>query len=808
MRTISTIMIILVMTGIGIISTHSKIRQKRTWIIDSFTIEEENPGPHPYILGTINVERSYLVMFFLKGRGVDEEPKDVLSINVRTGELLVHKKVDYETYRNLSFRFEARDERLNLDTRLGVEIKILDINDHAPVFKYPHYEQKLEESAPQGELVTTVSASDGDDPTTPNGTFTFTLESVTPKTDNVEFYITQNNTTGNIYFKGCLDYKKAQKYTLLIKATDKGDKKQLSSTSTLVLNITDKNNHLPVIIGHTGNGTIKERERGVEVLRLKVSDRDSPGSPAWKAKFTLHEDPENYFKIHTDPNTNDGILTVIKAMDYEEQTSRNVSISVENEVPYFFCKVKTRTLWGLWDVETLPKESSTSALYPVTITVQDVNDPPEFVPPVQVRMIKENAKIGTFLGKLTVKDPDKTFGNSFHFVKGEDKNNWVAVDSETGQVLVNKVMDRESPLVNQSTYTVIMYAVTKAQPPQTGTGTLLILLEDENDNVPLLINNTVSMCLSDEKTMTTITAEDPDLTPHTAPFHYELLEDDEMQGKWTIEPKDGRTAYLFKENTVYAGHYKIRIKISDNQGYGSVQKLSITVCDCTSKSGTMTKCDNTVRNFKAQPSLSAIGIMSFAFLLLPVVLLMTLLFCEKRNKSMILPDDVPGNLIRSNTEMPGTDCKVPLEMCQSVMSQSTVKMSNGFSKQHSMLHNDFQGSSATSIENQMLGKSLCRKSMSKNCVTYYIHDDNFKKVLSDRLDQMLLQLHTPERVLSDYKPHCYAYEGEPDENRDENLDTLYIPEIDFHPDILSNLDSRFTNLAAVCRLHVMSKKLG
>ncbi|MCJ8741382.1 hypothetical protein PDJAM_G00069990 [Pangasius djambal] len=264
-----------------------------------------------------------------------------------------------------------------------------------------------------GTLVTKVSALDCDDPNTCNGTFKFTLESVTPKTDNVEFYITQNNTTGNIFFKGCLDYEKAQKYTLLIKATDNGDKVQLSSTSTVVLNIIDKNNHLPVITGHTGTGTIKERESGVEVLRLKVRDEDSPGSPAWRAKFTLHGDHGNYFKIHTDPETNDGILTVIKAMDYEEQTSRNVSIIVENEVPYFFCKVKTHKSWGLWDVETLPKESSTSTLYTVTITVQDVNDPPEFVPPVQGITIKENTKIGTFLVNLTVKDPDKTFGSSF-----------------------------------------------------------------------------------------------------------------------------------------------------------------------------------------------------------------------------------------------------------------------------------------------------------------------------------------------------------------------------------------------------------
>lgn len=52
----------------------------------------------------------------------------------------------------------------------------------------------------------TVFASDGDDVSTPNGTFNFRLVSVAPKTDNVEFYMIQNQNTGSIYFKGCLDY--------------------------------------------------------------------------------------------------------------------------------------------------------------------------------------------------------------------------------------------------------------------------------------------------------------------------------------------------------------------------------------------------------------------------------------------------------------------------------------------------------------------------------------------------------------------------------------------------------------------------
>lgn len=70
--------------------------------------------------------------------------------------------------------------------------------------------------------------------------------------------------------------------------------------------------------------------------------------------------------------------------------------------------------------------------------------------------------------------------------------------------------------------------------------------------------------------------------------------------------------------------------------------------------------------------------------------------------------------------------------------------------------------------------------------------------------QRLSQLQTQEQELNDYKPHCYAHEGEPNENFGENLDTLSISEPDFHPDFLIHLTSRFTNLAAVCRPDLMS----
>lgn len=57
---------------------------------------------------------------------------------------------------------------------------------------------------------------------------------------------------------------------------------------------------------------MKETVNNTLVCRVQAEDKDTTGTAAWKVKYEVHGDTGNNFQIETDPETNDGLLYVIK----------------------------------------------------------------------------------------------------------------------------------------------------------------------------------------------------------------------------------------------------------------------------------------------------------------------------------------------------------------------------------------------------------------------------------------------------------------------------------------------------------------
>ncbi|KAK7128442.1 hypothetical protein R3I94_016875 [Phoxinus phoxinus] len=370
------VVIVLLVASVSIqCATASKqnLRKKRAWVVDSLSMEEELSGPFPYKLGDLNIEKTVLEEYFIHGQGIDKDPKGIISVK-SNGSVYALGKVDYEEYKRLTIRLT------NESTNVAVDIVIQDVNDHAPVFNKEVYEITIDESTPQGERLVTVLATDIDQFGSANSLFTLRIVSVSPQTSNTEFFIEQTgaDVTGTISFKGCLDYEETQKYTILVEAKDHGEKLQLSSTSTVILNIIDKNNHLPEFTGATAS--FKAQASGEPVCRLQVTDADSRGSAAWRARYSLRGDKAQHFKIQTDPDTNDGVMTVTEPLNDEEKSNLSLTVIVENEEPFFYCRVTGRPKHGLWDVHhSRGRSSSTSASLLITNVNKDDSEPSVFV---------------------------------------------------------------------------------------------------------------------------------------------------------------------------------------------------------------------------------------------------------------------------------------------------------------------------------------------------------------------------------------------------------------------------------------------
>ncbi|KAK1887577.1 Cadherin-13, partial [Dissostichus eleginoides] len=134
---------------------------------------------------------------------------------------------------------------------------------------------------------------------------------------------------------------------------------------------------------------VYEGSTGV-VVNLTVDDRDDPDTGAGRAIYSIiNGDPTLSFEIQTNPDNNEGMLSVIKPLDYEAERFHALLIKVENEDPL------------VPDVGYGPSSTAT-----VRVTVLDINEGPVFFPdPLTVNKM-ENIPLGSFVASLNATDPD------------------------------------------------------------------------------------------------------------------------------------------------------------------------------------------------------------------------------------------------------------------------------------------------------------------------------------------------------------------------------------------------------------------
>ncbi|XP_003474066.2 desmocollin-3 isoform X1 [Cavia porcellus] len=612
-------------------------RSKRRWAPIPCSMQENSLGPFPLFLQQVQSDaaQNYTVFYSISGRGVDQEPLNLFFIDRDTGNLFCTRPVDREEYDVFDLiAYASTADGYSADLPLPLPIKVEDENDNHPIFTEAIYNFEVPESSRLGTTVGVVCATDRDEPDTMHTRLKYSIVEQTPKAPGL-FSVHPNTgviTTVSHY----LDREVVDKYTLIMKVQDMdGQFFGLMGTSTCIITVKDSNDNAPTFRQNSYETSVEENAYNVQILRIPIEDKDLINTANWRANFTILKGNENgYFEIITDHVTNEGILRVVKPLNYEENRQVVLEIGVSNEAPF------------VRDVSRVT--SMNRAL--VTVQVRDQDEGPECNPEAQYVRIKENSAVGSKFNGYKAYDPENKNSNDLRYKKLHDPKEWIKIDETSGSIMLSKILDREAAAPQYDLYNITVLAIDKDG--RSCTGTLAVNIEDVNDNAPEILQDSIVIC-KQKMAYTDISAVDRDGPVYGAPFHFSLANPSpEVNKIWTLSKVNDTAARLSYQKNAQLQEYTVPVAVKDRGGQSATKVLRVNLCDCSHPS----QCVSMARSAGVVLGKWAILAILLGIALLLSVLLTLVCGVVSARKGKQFPEDLAQqNLIISNTEAPGDD---------------------------------------------------------------------------------------------------------------------------------------------------------
>uniref|UniRef100_A0A3Q2D844 Desmoglein-2-like n=1 Tax=Cyprinodon variegatus TaxID=28743 RepID=A0A3Q2D844_CYPVA len=657
-----------------LVRSHSGVnllRHKRAWVIPPTILRENVDYTQKEYISRIRFDlpKGTKVRYELKGKGADQYPFHVFVVDEK-GLVRVTKVLDREQIPvyNVSLQ-PLREDGSALNENITLQLKVEDDNDNPPRFD-SSMKAEVDECIPEGTSVLQIKASDADDPETSNAQIAYSIIDQKP---HDHFKMTKD---GLIYVDyPHLDREEEDTYILTVTAADLyGAPGGHTTTGTVTITLNDVNDNPPTL-EKSYEGSIEENKFGVEVMRIKAQDNDLDNTENWEAVFDIVKGNEDgYFSIKTDPKTNEGILVLEKAVDFEKVKTMDLGLVVRNKAPPFGSSGGGASgasggggasgasgggsSGGGGGSGGGSGGSSGTALktYPIKINVKNQPDPPHFDSVAKAIPVTRNQpfSINNIVARYPAIDGDT--GNpakNVTYLKANDPLNWLSIDPQTAEIKLTKdpYSDPSTRRLVNGTYFAEILCITDDMPAKTATGTIAIEVQPFNDHCPKLTTDLMSMCTSENKLI--VNAEDEDAFPFGAPFNFSI-DPDGTQGSWQVKQHNETAAIVQAMEDLWPGVYKLMFVVEDQQGKScpESQKLKVSVCVC--KDGDVCKKQT------APPAKlvgAGIGLLFLGLLLLLLIpLLMCLCQCGSAAKYKDLFTDVPystkSHLIHYDTEPP------------------------------------------------------------------------------------------------------------------------------------------------------------
>nr|XP_024660380.1 B-cadherin-like [Maylandia zebra] len=536
-------------------------RRKRDWVIPPLSVTENKRGTYPLKVAQIRSsdDKKKKLFYSITGPGADLPPAGRFTMDREMGNLYVTQPLDREE--TASYTFEAHavaDGAGQAYDPMEIKVIVIDQNDNKPYFTV-EYNANVAEATTIGTEVVRVEAKDDDEPNTDNSELRYRILNQDPPlpTDNM-FEI--NPITGSIRITGRgLDREKYPQYTLTVQAADMAGE-GLTGQTNVILTVTDSNDNAPVFTQSSYTATVDENKKDVVVVRMIVTDEDEPQTPAWNAKFKIVSgDPDGLFTVKTGTNKHEGILSTAKELDFGTASKHTLLVSVENEIPFAGVSVVTSTAT-------------------VVVNVKDVNEAPIFDPKEKLVVKPEDLAVDEVVVQYTASDPDTARKQTVSYKIMNDPAGWLNVDKDTALIKVRASMDREAIFVTNNRYIATIGAYDDDAVPATGTGTLIIQLEDVNDNAPIIEQHKIMVCNKDPAPQL-LSVTDKDGPEFGAPYSVSLQ--GMSKTNWTARMNDTRQGIILNLATeLPSGNYSVILTVADKHGLGQDNIIKAEVCDC------------------------------------------------------------------------------------------------------------------------------------------------------------------------------------------------------------------------------------
>ncbi|XP_067852675.1 protocadherin-10-like [Heptranchias perlo] len=432
-------------------------------------------------------------------------------------------------------------------------ILVQDANDNAPVFPQSVYRVSLLENVPKGAIVIKLNATDLD--ASSNGEIVYSFSSHTPV--GVRELFNLDSRTGEIRVKGNLDFEENSSFKINVQAMDKGPHATPVYCDVLV-NIIDVNDHVPEVALTSVSSSVREDAlAGTVVALFSAADKDSGENGQVKCHipeklpFTLDFSLKNYYRVLTQ-----------KPLDREHISKYEIIITCS-------------------DSGTPPLISKKT----IMVEVSDINDnAPRFTQPLYTTYVMENNAIGTSIFSVTAFDPDGGQNARLNYsiletrVHGASVAGYISIKSESGVIFSQRSFDYEK----LKHFQVEVQVQDCGTPSLTSNTSVDIIILDQNDNVPLIVQplpefgstaiETMSRFAEPGYLVTKVSAIDAD-SGQNARLSYQILQATDPR-LFTISPDTGEI-------------WAIRSIVNKD---ATKQRLVIVVKDCGTRplSATMT----------------------------------------------------------------------------------------------------------------------------------------------------------------------------------------------------------------------------